>query len=171
VVKTAASTLDTARIRKLYMESEFDHAIGLLEKDLKGKPSLTHADSVFIYKYLAVMYTSKYESRELGKRYMYQLLAIEPSARISDMFASDMIYMIFKNVQDEYFAMHPQDGPPPPPPHKETSRSSGHTAWYWVGGAVLVLTAGVTAYVILDDAPSKKVAHPVPAEPNLDQGP
>jgi hypothetical protein len=31
-----------------------------------------------------------------------RLLDVEPTARLMDMYASDMIYMIFKNIQDEY---------------------------------------------------------------------
>jgi hypothetical protein len=153
--------LDTAKVHKLYMESEFDEAIASLEGDLKGKRSLGHQDSVFIYKYLGVMYTSKYESRELGKRYMYQLLVMEPAARISDMFASDMIYMIFKNVQDEYFATHPHDVPQPPPPHKDPESSSSHAAWYWAGGLGLAVAVGVAAYVFILEPSKKTVSHPI----------
>jgi hypothetical protein len=162
--KPAAAPLDTSRIHKLYMESEFDAAIAVLESDLKGRWPLTHADSVFIYKYLGVMYTSKYDSREVGKRYMYQLLVMEPSARINELFASDMIYMIFKNVQDEYFSTHPHDAPPPPPPphpHDDPEQSTGHAGWYWAGGAVVVIAAGATAYVLLNRPQDKKNVHPV----------
>jgi len=77
------------------------------------------------------------------------------------MYASDMIYMIFKNVQDEYFATHPQDGPPPPHPGKDPRASSGHAAWYWAGGAGLVLAAGTTAYFLFARPSAKKINHPV----------
>jgi hypothetical protein len=157
----APSLLDTTKVHKLYMESEFDEAIASLEGDLKGKRFLGHQDSVFIYKYLGVMYTSKYETRELGKRYMYQLLVMEPTARISDMFASDMIYMIFKNVQDEYFATHPHDVPQLPPPHKDPDSSSSHAAWYWAGGVGLAVVVGVAAYVFIFEPSKKRVSHPI----------
>ncbi|GEM_PF-3999218 len=94
--------IDTNQVRKLYMDGDFDPAIDILEAELKTDKHLNHPDSVFIYKHLGVMYAAKYETRERGKMYMFQLLLTEPTAKIMDMYASDMIYMIFKNIQDEF---------------------------------------------------------------------
>jgi hypothetical protein len=94
--------IDTNLVRKLYMDGDFDPATEILEAELKSDKTLNHADSVFIYKHLGVMYAARYETRERGKMFMFQLLLTEPTARIMDMYASDMIYMIFKNIQDEF---------------------------------------------------------------------
>src|SRR4051812_15590847 len=85
--------LDTARVRKLYQDGEFDQAIGILETALKEKRVVDHSDSVFVFKHLGVMYAANESTRERGKYFMLQLLTIEPTARIMDMYASDMIYM------------------------------------------------------------------------------
>lgn len=94
--------LDTAGIRKVYLDGDFDEAVERIESALRKGGLLSHEDSVFVFKHLGVMYTAKYETREKGKSYLVRLLQVEPGARIVDMFASDMIYMIFKNICDEY---------------------------------------------------------------------
>jgi hypothetical protein len=102
VSHTGTVGVDTSLIRKLYMDGDFDQAVAILESDLKSQKMLSHVDSVFIFKHLGVMYAARYETRERGKMYMHQLLMTEPTAKIMDMYASDMIYMIFKNIQDEF---------------------------------------------------------------------
>ena len=94
--------LDTARIHQAYLDGDFDLAIDMVEASRKHGGPFTHSDSVFIFKHLGVMYAARNETRELGKQNMMKLLQTEPSARIMDMYASDMIYMIFKNIQDEF---------------------------------------------------------------------
>lgn len=99
---SAKAGLDTNAIHKLYLDGDFDQAILKLEAAESSGAAYTHQDSVFIFKHLGVMYAAKYETREKGKIYMMRLLQVEPTARIMDMYASDMIYMIFKNIQDEF---------------------------------------------------------------------
>lgn len=102
VEEARRAAFDTTSIHKQYLEGDFEEAIDKLETGLKYVTPLSHEDSVFIFKHLGVMYTAKYETREKGKQYMLRLLDVEPTARLMDMYASDMIYMIFKNILDEY---------------------------------------------------------------------
>ncbi|MDQ3001312.1 MAG: hypothetical protein M3Y08_08635 [Fibrobacterota bacterium] len=165
---TSARVLDTALAHKHYVNSDFDQAIEILEKGLKEEKDLGHKDSVFIFKHLGVMYAAKYDTREKGKYYMHQLLTIEPTARILDMYASDMIYMIFKNIQDEYeanavrydkaeshLAGNSQTGPKPTSASHKSESEGGHTALYWVGGTGIAVVAGVAAYFAFVDAPKQ----------------
>ncbi len=178
--KEPAPLLDTTLIRKLYMDGDFDQAIEKLENGLKAKPGYTHNDSVFIFKHLGVMYAAKYETREKGKYFMHQLLAVEPTARILDMYASDMIYMIFKNIQDEYEETRGKldraqshvsgnsqtnsnggnatNGLPAPHVRPEPN---GHQTLYWVGGTAVAVAVGVGAYFILADSPGSQALHGV----------
>jgi hypothetical protein len=138
--------LDTSAVRKLYLEGEFEEAIGKLEASLRSGSGFSHRDSVFLFKHLGVMYAARYETREKGKHYMHKLLEVEPTARILDMYASDMIYMIFKNIQDEFNAGRPvrltDQGPvPQPQPARRDSarpaRKERSFAWLgWTAGAV-----------------------------------
>jgi hypothetical protein len=96
--------LDTVAVHNMYLDGDFEQAIGILEDLLKSKAQVSHSDSVFIYRHLGVMYAASENTRERGKHYMYRLISAEPFSNILDMYASDMIYMIFKNVKDEYEA-------------------------------------------------------------------
>jgi len=158
-------TLDTNAVHKLYIDGDFDEAIDRLETGLKYVVPLSHEDSVFIFKHLGVMYTSKYETREKGKQFMMRLLEVEPTARIMDMYASDMIYMIFKNIQDEYElaqmklkrAQGLKDGNNPPlhqdstqNPPPETAKSHSYKWVPWTVAVVGVAGGAILAYNLMD---------------------
>lgn len=154
--------LDTALVRKLYSNGDFEHAINILETGSKEKRVYEHKDSVFILKHLGVMYAAKYETREKGKYYLHKLLTVEPTAQIFDMYASDMIYTIFKNIQAEYAesnghnsASTPQTAGIP----KTSSPSKGRKTLYWVGASTVAAAFGVTAYFLLATEPSKGDPH------------
>jgi hypothetical protein len=136
------------------MDGEFEKAIKLVETALASGAVATHTDSVFAFKHLGVMYTATYETREIGKKYMYQLLFIEPTARIMDMYASDMIYMIFKNIQEEVAITRakPRHNDPEPDPKSSPRKKK---AWpYWVGGAVTVGAGmALATYFLMDREP------------------
>jgi hypothetical protein len=157
--------VDSARVHKLYLEGDFDEAIALLESNLKGNRRYRHEDSVFIFKHLGVMYAAQYETREKGKYFMHRLLLVEPTAKIMDMYASDMIYMIFKNIQEEFeqnrmqLAGHSAGRGEPRPdsarplksgPREDTSEGK---KWIWAGAALATVAAGVGAYYLLSDEP------------------
>ena len=65
------------------------------------KTPFTHADSVFIFKHLGVMYSAMPQKRKKGKLFFHQLLEVEPEAHIVDMIVSDEMQEMFKSVQDE----------------------------------------------------------------------
>ncbi len=173
--------LDSLKIHSLYMDGEFDTAIAILEANLKEPRQYRHDDSVFIFKHLGVMYAAQFDTREKGKYYMHRLLTVEPTAKIMDMYASDMIYMIFRNIQEEYeqnrayMAMQGRgrsggdsltagSGPRAkkdssgPAGRGEAPRVSGGKKWVWGGVAVATVAAGVGAYYLINGA-EPKVAH------------
>ena len=160
--------LDTSAIHALYMDGEFESAIEQLERASREGLLKSHTDSVFAYKHLGVMYAARYETMERGKNYMYRLLTIEPTVRILDMYASEMIYMIFRNVKAEFEirTARPQDS-------LAVGTSSFRTdsiregsprkvrqrrVWpYWTAGALVLAGAAVTAYFLVqDDSPPAK---------------
>jgi len=163
-----AGELDKSAIRALYIDGEFDMALELLERARQNGQLRSHADSIFAFKHLGVMYAAKYETQELGKRYMYQLLSIQPTVGIMDMYASDMIYMIFKNVKTEYELRlaRPEKADSgasfSSSPKSDTGtilaskKASDKRTWpYWTAGAVLLAAgAGFTAYLLLEDESS-----------------
>jgi hypothetical protein len=173
--KAAKPAIDTARVHGLYLDGDFDQAIRLLDTALKGRKPLSHADSVFAFKHLGVMYAATPATREKGRYYMLQLISIEPTARILDMYASDMIYLIFRNVQEEYENKHgkmasapvdtvpaPQaaaqkDSLPAPAPAATRSAPANSRTLYWVaGGAAVTAGAAGLLFILLDNPQPKK---------------
>ncbi len=95
------------------------------------------------------MYTATYATMKKGKQYMYQLLTIEPSVRIMDMYASDMIDMIFRNVQSEFEIRHarPKNKNEDPITVNDTiagkppTSVSGNRRWpYWTVASITLAT-------------------------------
>ncbi|GEM_PF-827273 len=170
---SSKSALDTGTVRKLYLDGDFEEAIKILEAALKSKGAFTHEDSVLIFKHLGVMYAANYETREKGKYYMHQLLSVEPTARIMDMYASDMIYMIFKNIQDEFESSRvkydraeshlignartePDNGATPKnPPANGPEPKHSHAGLYWAGATAAMVAVGATAYLYIVNQPGK----------------
>lgn len=171
---SAAPTVDSVKVHQLYLEGEFDAAIAILEGNLKETRQYSRGDSAFIFKHLGVMYAANIDTREKGKHYMHRLLLVEPTARIMDMYASDMIYMIFKNIKEEYeqskgsraaprqYAdnddakpdMQPGGNKADTPPRRQASAgpSSGNgKKWLWAGVAAATVAAGVGAYVLMTE--------------------
>jgi hypothetical protein len=163
--------MDSSQVRNLYQNGDFEPAIRILEDALGSGKVRNHHDSIFVYKHLGVMYAASEHTRERGKYYMLQLLTIEPTARIMDMYASDMIYMIFRNIQEEFSLSHRQMSAPAKDPARpdqpdrpgrtrpaSTAKppvESGHGKTIaWVGAAALAVGTGVTLYVLSNSEPS-----------------
>jgi hypothetical protein len=166
---SAAPRLDSAKIHTLYVEGEFDEAIAILEANLRDPRQYDHNDSVFIYKHLGVMYAASESTREKGRYYMHHLLLVEPTAKIMDMYASDMIYMIFKNIQEEYEASHTRPARPDTTPavaHTDTrprepvaveEKRSGGSGYVWVGAAAVAVAAGAATWFYMNDEKPKVI--------------
>ncbi len=170
----AKVVMDTAKLHSIYLDGDFDQAIKTMEGALKNKRTpLTHADSVFIFKHLGVMYAATPATREKGRYYMAQLIFIEPTAKILDMYASDMIYLIFRNVQEEFENKHPnvakpaavavdtttrpETAPEPAPAAAVARQRSPRKTAYWItGGAVVAVGAIGLVYILLDNPKPKQ---------------
>lgn len=162
---------DSAKVHKYYMDGDFEEAIDLLETAIREKRTFSHDDSVFFCKHLGVMYSAAYETREKGKYYFHLLLTVEPTAKILDMYASDMIYMIFKNIQDEYEQTRVRltraedhargdaqrdSTPSSQAPRKGDANISGGHPWIWAGAGAALVAAGAATYFILNQKPGTR---------------
>lgn len=87
-----------------YNEGDFDKVTAEIQNFTQANKTYTRADSIFIAKHLAVVYTANPGTREKGKYYMYRLLEMVPSAELVDMFVSDEIDRIFDKVRKEFLA-------------------------------------------------------------------
>ncbi|MDQ3001780.1 MAG: hypothetical protein M3Y08_11035 [Fibrobacterota bacterium] len=171
---TPRVAMDTAKLHATYLDGDFDQAIKSMEGALKNKKiPLTHTDSVFIFKHLGVMYAATPATREKGRYYMAQLIYIEPTAKILDMYASDMIYLIFRKVQEEFENKHgkvakvpapsvdttPKPAEPAlaaaPTPAAPAARQKSKTLYWVTGGAVVAVGAAGLLYILLDNPEPK----------------
>lgn len=164
VPKAANNKLDTAHIHRTYIDGDFDLAIELIEDAMKYGGPFSHEDSIFMFKHLGVMHTAKYETREKGKHYLVQLLHVEPTAKLMDMYASDMIYMIFKNLRDEFessrpdlFPIEPRQPKQPLSDQSKPKRAKSYAWLGWTGGAVAAMGGvALTLHLLEEQAPKKR---------------
>lgn len=164
----AARAFDSTAVHAIYLEGEFDEAAVILEK-ARQSAVLTHGDSTFIFKHLGVIYAAREETREKGKYFMYKLLATEPVANILDMYASDMIYMVFNHVKAEFEASLERESRGQKYKSKDSSQAApngngisrakpGHAGYWWFGGTVLVAAAaGVGVLLYYEEPPAPSV--------------
>lgn len=79
--------------------------VGKAQKSLEsylGSKDLTYQDSVYILKNLGVLYSSNPKRKELGDKYFYRLLDLDPFASIHDTYASNTILGRFKKIRKTY---------------------------------------------------------------------
>jgi hypothetical protein len=98
------SFLDQKAVHAAYNEGDFEKVTNLLEAYNKANKTYSRADSIFVAKHLAVVYSANPQTREKGKYYMYRMLEMMPSAELVDMFVSDEIDRIFEKVRKEFVA-------------------------------------------------------------------
>lgn len=83
------------------VEGEVGKAQKLLESYL-GSSELSYPDSVYILKNLGVLYSSSRKRKELGDRYFFRLLDLDPFASIHDTYASNTILAGFRKIRKQY---------------------------------------------------------------------
>ncbi len=93
--------INRTKVEGFLHEGEVGKAQKLLESYLSSH-DLTYQDSVYILKNLGVLYSSSPKRKELGDRYFYRLLDLDPFASIHDTFASNTILGRFKKIRKTY---------------------------------------------------------------------
>ncbi len=175
-----AVLLNQKDIHSAYNEGDFDKVITLIDEFNRANKTYSRADSIFVAKHLAVVYSANPEHREKGRYYMYRLLEMLPSAELVDMFVSDEIDRIFDKVRKEFMVRQRGFGVDSTQisvpekastgsaaaasnqassPAAKSSPSTGPSFWkrnaLWIAGGTGIVIAGATAaYILLsDDAP------------------
>jgi hypothetical protein len=183
-IPTMGAGLDQRGIHAAYNDGDFENALKSINQFTTANKTYSHADSLFLFKHLAVMYTANPKTLEKGKYFMFRMLEIQPSADLVDMFVSDEMDRTFEKVRKEFTVRQKNSGvdstqialsdktstqpvvattaPPPTQaePRVEPKRRSMDPVWFWVaGGAVAVgAVAAVAATILLmqpEDAQGK----------------
>ncbi len=103
VVPGFSQVVNRSAVEAYLEEGEVGKAQKTLESYLSSN-DLTFQDSVYILKNLGVLYSSSPKRKELGDRYFYRLLDLDPFASIHDTFASNTILARFKKIRLAYQA-------------------------------------------------------------------
>ncbi len=101
-IAASDKSLNPIAIHYQYNDGDFPAVIAAIDEFTGAHKSYSRADSIFIAKHLAVVYTANPDTREKGKYYMYQMLDLVPSGDLVDMYVSDEIERIFSYVKKEY---------------------------------------------------------------------
>ena len=152
-------TLDKNAISHAYFEGEFSRILPPLEMYRQSFPaSATKEDSIFVYKYLSVIYAADPSTRNKGESCMVQLIKMKPTIELLDLYISDNIASIFKDVkqnylhQQKYVREHDmvgnavQDSSAGAPLKKRS-----HQWIWWTTGAVGIAAVATTAVVLLQE--------------------
>ncbi len=158
-------TLDKPAISKAYFESDFVRIVLPLETWRQGvADNKTSEDSIFVFKYLSVIYAANPATKEKSRSFMFMLLTLAPTIEILDMYASDEIELMFRSVKREfkerndYLSTHdhlgkektkdvPQQSVSPATKAPETKSSKW--VWWTAGGIGLAATA-IGTYILLE---------------------
>jgi hypothetical protein len=159
-------TLDKPTISKGYFEGDFGRILPPLEAWRQGiVDNKTRDDSIFVFKYLSVIYAAKPATKDKSRSFMFQLLTLAPTIEILDMYASDEIERAFHSVKKEFKERHAylsthdslgKEKPKPPPMAADTTQlKDGPTSkWiWWTAGGVGLAAAVAGSYFLFFDEP------------------
>jgi len=152
-------TLDKEAISHAYFEGEFSRILPPLEVYRQSFPaSATKEDSIFVYKYLSVIYAADPATRNKGESCMVQLIKIKPTIELIDLYISDNIEAIFKNVKQsyeqrqKYTREHDLVGNEKKDTASVAAPKTHSTKWiWWTLGGVGTAAIATTAYFALSD--------------------
>lgn len=160
-------SLDKEAISHSYFESDFARILPPLEMYRQSFPATaTREDSIFVYKYLSVIYAADSSTRSRAESYMVQLLKLMPTIELIDLYISDNIQAIFRNVkqnyleQQKYVREHDSYGRPltdSTKPRRTTPSKASSKQWVWwtLGGLGTTVAAATTFYILQDDPQPK----------------
>lgn len=147
-------TLDKPAISKAYFESDFERIRLPLETWRQSfAENKTREDSIFVFKYLSVIYAANPATKDKSRSFMFMLLTLAPTIEIMDMYASDEIELMFRSVKREfkdrnaYLTTHDElgreklDSSKVKKEKKPVKPTSSKWVWWTVGGIGLAAAA------------------------------
>lgn len=166
-------TLDKVAISHAYFEGEFSRVLPPLETYRQSFPeTATREDSIFVYKYLSVIYAANPSTRQKAESFMVQLVKLMPTIELIDLYISDNIEAIFKNVksnflkQQEYIKDHDlygqttkKEGGSDTASQPAKSKSGSHQWVWWTAGGIGVAAVAVGGYYLVEQSPSPGSKH------------
>jgi hypothetical protein len=98
----AKPLINKKEVEELYHAGEFDQLIALLENMRRERGMRDREDSVFIYKYLGVVYGADMSTRRKAESFLYQMLKLDPKQDLEELEVGDAILDMFHEVRKRY---------------------------------------------------------------------
>lgn len=98
----SADTVDRNKVHSEYGDGNFESVVQILESFRSNHTQFRKVDSVFIAKYLGVIYASNPDSREKGKYWLYKMLQTEPASDLVDLYVGAEVERTFEKVRSEF---------------------------------------------------------------------
>jgi hypothetical protein len=95
-------TVDQNRVHAEYGDGNFETVVQILEDYRARHEAYRPTDSVFIAKYLGVVYASNPASREKGKYWLYKMLQMDPRSDLVDLYVGEEVESTFEKVRQEF---------------------------------------------------------------------
>ncbi len=157
--------LDTAAIRKNYLEGELSKVSDSLEAWRQNPVLGSHADSVFVYRHLGIVYASNEANHNRAESYFNLLLRLEPELDVLDPFVSNTVEEFWEKVKLRHakvagkrpeepskFGERPETVPTPNP--KVQAKQDGGFPWLWTLAGTALVGGAVAFYFISQETPS-----------------
>ncbi len=103
-VASFAAGLSREKVHAAYIDGDLDEARTMLESFRKRNPNMSTNDQVFMAKYLGVIYGARPNTWEKAREQFRLLLTLDRDAKIVDMYPSDEIFKLFREVEEETLA-------------------------------------------------------------------
>lgn len=187
--KTAAAsqaqkTLDRNEVLSLYLSGEFETLVALLENIRRERQLRDREDSIFIYKFLGVIYGANEGTRRKAESFLYQMLKLDPKEDLSALGVGDSVESIFDRVRvrfgkarEDSLALRgikpmpamqmavpatgtntqPPATPAPAATATATQSSRPVPAWVWYAGGGVAVAALASTLVLINQQPDAHV--------------
>jgi hypothetical protein len=169
--------LDQEKIHAWYYAGKVDSAVRAMERFQQKNKTFSRSDSLFLCKYLGVIYSMNPFDREKGGTLFAELLAVDSAASIEDMFAPPEVDSIFNALKPKVVPApsHIAASTAPPEPSSGSSDSlhpatdtrkqpaaignnSHRKQMFWIASGVAAATAvGVATYYIVSAEPKSQL--------------
>lgn len=98
----ATRPIDRNEVLSLYMSGEFETLVALLENIRHERQLRDREDSVFIFKFLGVIYGADDHTKRKAESFLYKMLELDPNQDLSSLGVGDSVEAIFERVRSHF---------------------------------------------------------------------
>jgi hypothetical protein len=174
-----AKPVDRNEVLSLYMEGDFETLVALLENIRRERQLRDREDSIFIYKFLGVIYGADERTKRKAESFLYQMLELDPNEDLSALGVGQSVQKIFERARTRVkpdssrAAMKPAPAAEPSAPASvpastpapaqapvaaaQPASASGVPKWVWYASGGAVAAVVVVGAIVLSQDPDPHV--------------